>query len=268
MLLCSLDLGHSTKNLHRAYSEHHQQPASALQPNRDHSGLGVRAGGCCLLLSNPAKVSHSTTEKAGGLWPNTLQKGYTSFMLPMLKVSQQSWCSLPFSFFSLLCTYCFHLNNNLPITQHSQKNQTPVPEKQRPDSSVGFWMSITVNQWHSLKMSCRTRTEQQPVSAVSVIPLLWFTLYKYPNKQVCCQEYSGERQNVERSQWTLALNGEISSRQFDHRRCPGLPGLSVPEAGTHTTCLAQSHQEYAQCFLGSSQGNAYFPTVLSFWILK
>lgn len=66
MMLCSLDMGHSTKNLHRAYSEHHQQPASVLQPNKDHPGLGLRAGECCLLLSKPAKVSQSTTEKAGG----------------------------------------------------------------------------------------------------------------------------------------------------------------------------------------------------------
>lgn len=66
MLLCFLDVGHSTRNLHRAYSEYHQQPAPVLQHNRDHHGLGVRAGECCLLLSNPAKASHSTTDKAGG----------------------------------------------------------------------------------------------------------------------------------------------------------------------------------------------------------
>lgn len=170
----------------------------------------------------------------------------------MLKVSQQSWCYLPFSLFSLHCTYCFHLNNNLPVTQHSQKNQTHVPEKQRPDSSIGFWMPMVVNQWCFLKMSCRTRTEQQPLSAASVIPLLWFTLYEYPNKQVCCQEYSGERQNVEKSHWTLTLNGEISSWQFDHRRCPGLCPKTLSAQGRyphHMLGTVHSHTRNMHCII-------------------
>lgn len=120
-------------------------------------------------------------------------------------------------------------------------------------------------------MSCRTRTEQQPVSAASVIPLLWFTLYKYPNKQVCFQEYSGERQNTEKkslnslSEWrNLFLTIWLSN-------VPWLvPQNSLCLRQVPTPCTwhsAQSHQEYAQHFLGTSQGNAYFSTVLCFWIL-
>lgn len=64
--------------------------------------------------------------------------------------------SLPFCFFSFVYTVlnCFLLNNNPPVIQHSQKNQTAMDEKGRPDTSVGFSMSMAVNQWCFPKMSC------------------------------------------------------------------------------------------------------------------
>lgn len=96
-------------------------------------GWGMRASERCHLLFNPENVSHSTTEKAGG----------QTALLGLMFCRNFTWLSgcwgwryhsshdvlSLFLFFCLHCTYCFHLNNNPPVTQHSQKNQTRVSEK-------------------------------------------------------------------------------------------------------------------------------------------
>lgn len=54
------------------------------------------------------------------------------------------------------------------------------------------------------------RTVWQPVSAVSVILLLWFTFHKRPNKQVCWQNYSGEKQEAAKK----SLNSHSERRKL------------------------------------------------------
>lgn len=73
--------------------------------------------------------------------------------------SSHDLSSFSFVFFVYTVLNCFLLNNNPPVIQHSQKNQTSMSEKGRPDSSVGFYMSMAVNQWCFLKMSCQ-KTDQ------------------------------------------------------------------------------------------------------------
>lgn len=114
-----------------------------------------------------------------------------------------------------------------------------MSEKQRPDSSTRFWMSMAVNQCRFPKMSC----QNMDLAAACFSCVCWFLCYDSPSTNI--QKTS----LLARIFWWEAKSCKIITELSLWREKPPpdnliiedamAPQLSVPKAGTHIARLAR-----------------------------